>query len=144
LLAGELAAMAHVTTFGKAARRTATAYFTVAGTPRAVAEHRPSAGERGDGHNYAWELTGARHPGPGCAAGLVHYNDRSDAERLLAGVASWVGHLDEGQRLDEAAAGQPDRPGRLAPGDEVAHQRHQPNGKTVSVVVASSSSVHHR
>ena len=40
VLLGGLDAMEHVTTYGKAARRTATAYFTVDGrTPRQVAEH---------------------------------------------------------------------------------------------------------
>ena len=84
LLAG-LAAMPHVTTYGKAASRTATAYFTVAGrTPQQVAEHL--AGRRVNvwhGHNYAWELTGAL----AVRAGLVHYNDAEDVRRLLAGVA---------------------------------------------------------
>jgi cysteine desulfurase family protein (TIGR01976 family) len=87
-----LAAMPHVTLFGKAARRTATAYFTVTGrTPRDVAEHLATRGVNvWNGHNYAWELTGAlgiRDTGGAVRAGLVHYNDRSDVERLLAGVA---------------------------------------------------------
>ncbi len=87
-----LEAMAHVTTYGKAARRTATAYFTVAGlTPLEVAE-RPAARKVNvwNGHNYAWELTGAlgiRDTGSAVRAGLVHYNDRSDVDRLLEGVA---------------------------------------------------------
>jgi cysteine desulfurase family protein (TIGR01976 family) len=87
-----LAAMPHVTTFGKAASRTATAYFTVAGrTPHEVASHL--AGRKvnvWNGHNYAWELTGAlgiRDAGSAVRAGLVHYNDRGDVDRLLAGVA---------------------------------------------------------
>ncbi|WP_327591083.1 cysteine desulfurase-like protein [Nonomuraea sp. NBC_00507] len=90
LLAG-LETMPHVTVYGKPARRTATAYFTVAGhTPRQVAEHL--AGLRvnvWNGHNYAWELTGAlgiRDSGDAVRAGLVHYNDRSDVDRLLEGV----------------------------------------------------------
>jgi cysteine desulfurase family protein (TIGR01976 family) len=91
-LLGGLDAMDHVTTYGKAARRTATAYFTVAGhTPREVAEH---LAERKvnvwDGDNYAWELAGAlglRDSGGAVRAGLVHYNDRSDVDRLLTGVA---------------------------------------------------------
>jgi cysteine desulfurase family protein (TIGR01976 family) len=92
VLLGGLDAMEHVTTYGKAARRTATAYFTVAGrTPRQVAEHL--AGRKVNvwsGHNYAWELTGAlgiRDTGGAVRAGLVHYNDRSDVDRLLAAVA---------------------------------------------------------
>jgi cysteine desulfurase family protein (TIGR01976 family) len=91
-LLGGLAAMEHVTSYGKAARRTATAYFNVAGrTPRQVAEHL--AGRKvnvWNGHNYAWELTGVlgiRESGSAVRAGLVHYNDRSDVDRLLAAVA---------------------------------------------------------
>jgi len=96
VLLGGLDAMGHVTTYGKAARRTATAYFTVAGrTPRQVAEHL--AGRKvnvWDGDNYAWELAGAlglRETGGAVRAGLVHYNDRSDVERLLAAVAELGG-----------------------------------------------------
>jgi len=90
-LLGGLDAMGHVTTYGKAPRRTATAYFTVAGrAPRAVAEHLASRRVNvWNGHNYAWELTGAlgiRDSGSGVRAGLVHYNDRSDVDRLLAAV----------------------------------------------------------
>ncbi len=89
---GGLESMPHVTTYGKAARRTATAYFTVAGhTPRAVAEHLAARGVNvWNGHNYAWEATaalGIRDRGSAVRAGLVHYNDRSDVDRLLAGVA---------------------------------------------------------
>ena len=87
-----LTSMPHVTSYGKAHRRTATVFFTVAGhTPRQVAAR---LAERKvnvwDGHNYAWELTGAlglREAGSGVRAGLVHYNDRSDVDRLLAAVA---------------------------------------------------------
>jgi selenocysteine lyase/cysteine desulfurase len=38
---------------------------------------------------YAWELTGllgVRDSGGGVRAGLVHYNDRSDVDRLLDAV----------------------------------------------------------
>jgi cysteine desulfurase family protein (TIGR01976 family) len=87
-----LAAMPHVTLFGKPARRTATAYFAIADrTPGEAAEHLASRGVNvWHGHNYAWELTGAlgiRDAGGAVRAGLVHYNDRSDVDRLLAGVA---------------------------------------------------------
>ncbi|MEU6788456.1 cysteine desulfurase-like protein [Nonomuraea angiospora] len=87
-----LETMAHVTVYGKPARRTATAYFNVAGrTPRQVAEHLAGLGVNvWNGHNYAWELTGAlgiRDSGGAVRAGLVHYNDRSDVDRLLDGVA---------------------------------------------------------
>jgi cysteine desulfurase family protein (TIGR01976 family) len=91
LLAG-LASMDHVRLHGEAPRRTATAYFTVAvRTPREVAGHL--AGRRVNvwhGHNYAWELTaalGIRDSGGAVRAGLVHYNDREDVDRLLDGVA---------------------------------------------------------
>lgn len=87
-----LESMPHVATFGRAARRTATAYFTVAGlTPRQVAGHLASCGVNvWSGHNYAWEVTGAlgiRDQGGAVRAGLVHYNDRSDVDRLLTAVA---------------------------------------------------------
>ncbi len=96
VLLGGLDAMEHVTTYGKAARRTATAYFTVAGcTPRQVAEclarRRVNVW---DGDNYAWELAGAlglRDAGGAVRAGLVHYNDRSDVDRLLTAVAELAG-----------------------------------------------------
>ncbi|HET6215029.1 MAG TPA: aminotransferase class V-fold PLP-dependent enzyme, partial [Micromonosporaceae bacterium] len=86
-----LQAIPYVTTYGKPARRTATAYFTVAGrSPREVAEHLASRRVNvWGGHNYAWELTGVlgiRDSGGAVRAGLVHYNDHSDVERLLAGV----------------------------------------------------------
>jgi cysteine desulfurase family protein (TIGR01976 family) len=91
-LLGGLESLPHITTYGKAARRTATSYFTVAGrTPEEVAAH---LAERKvnvwNGHNYAWELTaalGIRDAGSAVRAGLVHYNDRSDVDRLLAAVA---------------------------------------------------------
>jgi cysteine desulfurase family protein (TIGR01976 family) len=91
-LLGSLDEMRHVMTYGKAARRTATAYFTVAGlTPRQVAEHLASRHVNvWDGDNYAWELTGAlgiRDSGCAVRAGLVHYNDASDVSRLLAAVS---------------------------------------------------------
>ncbi len=91
-LLGGLEAMQHVTTYGKAARRTATAYFTVAGaTPRQVAEDLASRRVNvWNGDNYAWELTGAlgiRETGSAVRAGLVHYNDASDVTRLLDAVA---------------------------------------------------------
>jgi cysteine desulfurase family protein (TIGR01976 family) len=92
VLLGGLDAMGHVTTYGKAARRTATAYFTVAGhAPQQVAEHL--ADRRINvwaGHNYAWELTGVlgiRDSGSAVRAGLVHYNDAADVSRLLEAVA---------------------------------------------------------
>jgi cysteine desulfurase family protein (TIGR01976 family) len=104
---GGLAAMDHVTLYGRAARRAPTAYFTVAGhSPRAVASRLAAEGINvWDGDNYAWELagalglresggpgqSGAAAAGPGQSgavrAGVVHYNDESDVDRLLAAVA---------------------------------------------------------
>jgi cysteine desulfurase family protein (TIGR01976 family) len=94
LLSG-LDGFGHVTTYGKAASRTATAYFTVAGhTPEQVARHLASRQINvWNGHNYAWELTGAlgiRDSGSAVRAGLVHYNDAAEVDRLLAGVAELV------------------------------------------------------
>ena len=92
VLLGGLAAMDHVTLYGKAASRTPTAYFTVAGhTPDEVAGHLAARRVNvWSGDNYAWELTGAlgiRESGCAVRAGLVHYNDSSDVDRLLAAVA---------------------------------------------------------
>jgi cysteine desulfurase family protein (TIGR01976 family) len=95
LLAG-LAAIDGVTLYGAPARRTATAFFTVAGhTPEQVATSLASRKVNvWHGDNYAWELTGAlgiRDSGSAVRAGLVHYNDRSDVDRLLAAVAGVAG-----------------------------------------------------
>jgi cysteine desulfurase family protein (TIGR01976 family) len=84
-----LVEMEHVTTFGRACSRTATAYFRVAGrTPREVATQLAAAGINvWDGDNYAYELTtalGIRQSGAAVRAGLVHYNDRRDVDRLLS------------------------------------------------------------
>jgi cysteine desulfurase family protein (TIGR01976 family) len=91
MLAG-LSTLPHVTLYGAAADRTATAYFTVAGrTPDQVASHLASRRVNvWSGHNYAWEVTaalGIRDHGSAVRAGLVHYNDRADVDRLLAAVA---------------------------------------------------------
>jgi selenocysteine lyase/cysteine desulfurase len=87
-----LAAMGHVTLYGQAARRTPTAFFTVAGhSPRQVAEHLAAAKVNvWNGDNYAWELAGVfglRDCGGAVRAGLVHYNDEADVGRLLDAVA---------------------------------------------------------
>jgi cysteine desulfurase family protein (TIGR01976 family) len=91
-----LAGMSHLMLYGKAAhgkaaRRAPTAFFTVAGmSPRAVAsrlaEWRINVW---DGDNYAYELCRVLGLGSGGAvrAGLVHYNDDSDVDRLLSAVA---------------------------------------------------------
>jgi cysteine desulfurase family protein (TIGR01976 family) len=91
-----LAAMDKVTLCGNARRRTATAFFNVAGlSPRVVAEHLAARKVNvWDGNNYAWELAGVlgiRDTGSAVRAGLVHYNDRSDVDRLLAAVAELAG-----------------------------------------------------
>ena len=91
LLAG-LDALPHVHPIGSPARRTATAFFTVDGhTPGQVAEHCAAARVNvWAGHMYAWELTGLlgiRDHGSAVRAGLVHYNDRSDVDRLLQALA---------------------------------------------------------
>ena len=95
-LAAGLDSMAHVRTYGRAASRTATAYFTVSGrTPHEVAEHLASRKINvWDGHNYAWELTGVlgiRDSGSAVRAGLVHYNDAAEVDRLLAAVGELAG-----------------------------------------------------
>jgi cysteine desulfurase family protein (TIGR01976 family) len=90
-LAGGLAKLDRVTLYGQAARRAPTAFFTVAGLrPRAVAEHLAARGVNvWDGDNYAYELCTALglEPDGAVRAGLVHYNDASDVDRLLDGVA---------------------------------------------------------
>ncbi len=91
-----LAGMSQVTTYGKAASRAPTAYFTVAGhTPDQVAQFLASRRVNvWAGHNYAWEVTGVlglRDQGGAVRAGLVHYNDRSEVDRLLAALAELTG-----------------------------------------------------
>jgi cysteine desulfurase family protein (TIGR01976 family) len=91
LLAG-LDQMAGVTTYGAARHRTATAYFNIAGAaPPAVAEHLAGrAVNVWSGDNYAYELTrelGIAESDGAVRAGVVHYNDQSDVDRLLEGLA---------------------------------------------------------
>ncbi len=90
-LLGGLGAMEHVTLYGRAARRAPTAFFTAAGhSPRRVAEHLADRQVNvWNGDNYAWELAGVlglRDSGGAVRAGLVHYNDEADVDRLLAAV----------------------------------------------------------
>jgi selenocysteine lyase/cysteine desulfurase len=78
---------------GTPLRRTATAFFTVEGvSPSEVARSLAARGVNvWSGHMYAWEVTGAlgiRDSGGAVRAGLVHYNDASDVERLVEGVAA--------------------------------------------------------
>jgi cysteine desulfurase family protein (TIGR01976 family) len=85
-----LGGMSHVTVYGKAARRAPTSYFTVAGmTPAAVAAHCAARGVNvWNGDNYAFELCQVLglEPDGAVRAGLVHYNDESDVDRLLNAV----------------------------------------------------------
>jgi len=90
-LAG-LAATPGVRLHGAARNRTATLMFSVAGrTPlevaTALAERKVAVWH---GNYYAWELSThlGLEPDGAIRAGLVHYNDSSDAERLLDAVAS--------------------------------------------------------
>jgi cysteine desulfurase family protein (TIGR01976 family) len=91
-LLGGLGELRHVTLYGKAARRAPTAWFTVAGySPSEVAAHLAARRINvWNGDNYAWELAGAlglRDSGGAVRAGIVHYNDSAEVDRLLAAVA---------------------------------------------------------
>ena len=92
-LAG-LASTPGVRVHGAARDRTSTLMFTVEGrTPtevaRALADRQVAVW---DGNYYAIELTThlGLEPEGAVRAGFVHYNDASDAERLLEGVAALV------------------------------------------------------
>ena len=92
-----LAKLGDVTLYGKAARRAPTAFFNVGAVdPEAVAEHLASRGVNvWDGDNYAYELCqvlGLQSEGA-VRAGIVHYNDDSDVDRLLSGVAGTGGRF---------------------------------------------------
>jgi cysteine desulfurase family protein (TIGR01976 family) len=90
-LLGGLAELGRVTLYGKAVRRAPTAFFNVAGSsPREAAEFLASRGVNvWDGDNYAYELCTALglEPDGAVRAGLVHYNDGAEVDRLLEGVA---------------------------------------------------------
>jgi cysteine desulfurase family protein (TIGR01976 family) len=90
-LLGGLSGMRHVTLYGKAARRAPTAFFSVDGhSPQAVAAALAArAVNVWAGDNYAYELCTALglEPDGAVRAGLVHYNDASDVDRLLTAVA---------------------------------------------------------
>jgi cysteine desulfurase family protein (TIGR01976 family) len=87
---GGLAKLDRVTLYGKAARRAPTVFFRVADmAPRAVSAHLAARGVNvWDGDNYAYELCIALglEPDGAVRAGLVHYNDVSDVDRLLDGL----------------------------------------------------------
>jgi cysteine desulfurase family protein (TIGR01976 family) len=90
-----LGQMSHVTLYGKAARRAPTAFFTVSGVkPAAVAAHCAARGVNvWNGNNYALELCQVLglEPEGAVRAGIVHYNDESDVDRLLSAVAGLRG-----------------------------------------------------
>ena len=86
-----LGAMPHVTLHGAAAERAPTLMFSVAGrdpgaVASALAEQRVAVWH---GNYYAWELERflGLEPDGAVRAGFVHYNDASDADRLLEAVA---------------------------------------------------------
>jgi len=87
-----LGALGHVTLIGAAAERTPTLMFTVAGhdtrsVAAALAEREVAVW---NGNYYAWELENhlGLAPHGGVRAGFVHYNDASDADRLVEAVAA--------------------------------------------------------
>jgi cysteine desulfurase family protein (TIGR01976 family) len=86
-----LASVGPVTLYGKAARRAPTAFFNIAGVdPRDVAVHLAARGVNvWNGDNYAYEFCTAcgLEPAGAVRAGLVHYNDASDVDRLISGLA---------------------------------------------------------
>ncbi len=87
-LVSGLEAIGSVATYGKASWRAPTACFNIADLrPYAVAEYLARRGVNvWSGDNYAWELAGAleiRDRGGAVRAGVVHYNDESDVNRLL-------------------------------------------------------------
>ncbi|MDA8331685.1 MAG: cysteine desulfurase-like protein [Candidatus Dormibacteraeota bacterium] len=79
-----------ITVFGRAVRRAPTAYFTVAGhSPDEVASRLAAQGVNvWSGDNYAYEITKALglEPQGAVRAGLAHYNDHSDVDRLISGL----------------------------------------------------------
>ena len=86
-----LSAIDGVTLYGSAADRVPTLMFNVAG--RTSAEVASALADREiavwDGNYYAWELERflGLDPHGAVRAGFVHYNDASDAHRLVAAVA---------------------------------------------------------
>ena len=88
-----LRAMPKVHVFGKLKDKTPTAYFTVAGyEPLQIAQKLAEGGVNAwNGHNYAWEVTGAlgiRDKGSAVRVGLSLYNNEADVERLLKLVSA--------------------------------------------------------
>jgi cysteine desulfurase family protein (TIGR01976 family) len=88
-----LGADERITWYGRAARRTSTVYFNVAGhSPQQVAAALAAVGVNvWDGHNYAWEVTaalGIRDTGSAVRVSLDHYTDETDVARLLDALAA--------------------------------------------------------
>jgi cysteine desulfurase family protein (TIGR01976 family) len=95
-LVSGLEAIGRVTTYGKASHRAPTTCFNIAGLrPYDVAEHLARRRVNvWSGDIYAWELAGVLHirdSGGAVRAGVVHYNDESDVNRLLEAVAELAG-----------------------------------------------------
>jgi cysteine desulfurase family protein (TIGR01976 family) len=90
-----LGAIDGVTLFGRARDRAPTAMFTVDGRTSAQVAERLAADRVAvwDGTYYAWELFRLLGLGRDGAvrASIVHYNDASDVERLVDGVAALAG-----------------------------------------------------
>ncbi len=93
LMLSGLEEMGHVTLYGSSERRAPTAFFGIAGLDPwevavKLAERKINVWS---GDNYAYEVTealGIREAGCAVRAGLVHYNDHSDVDRLLEAVAA--------------------------------------------------------
>jgi cysteine desulfurase family protein (TIGR01976 family) len=90
-LLGGLAELDRVTLYGQAARRAPTAFFNIARlAPRTVAEQLALRGVNAwNGDNYAYELCTVLglEPDGAVRVGLVHYNDVTDVDRFLDGIA---------------------------------------------------------
>jgi cysteine desulfurase family protein (TIGR01976 family) len=85
-----LASISGVTLYGAARDRTPTAMFNVEGRPPSEVAEALAADKVAvwHGNYYAYELERflGLDPGGAVRAGLVHYNDEDDVDRLLAGV----------------------------------------------------------
>ncbi len=90
VLLGALLEIPGISVFGRALRRAPTAYFRVSGhTPDDVASRLAAQGVNvWSGDNYAYEITRALglQPQGAVRAGLAHYNDHSDVDRLISGL----------------------------------------------------------
>ena len=107
-----LAKLGDVTLYGKAARRAPTAFFNVGAVD-------PGGGGRAPGRRAASTCgTATTTPTSSASAlglesdgavraGIVHYNDASDVDRLLAGVAEMAAALTAGSTAGDASDGQP-------------------------------------